>query len=95
MFKFIFELARVVKLTNSAKCALFMLLEKRTSVCYLSSFTVFASQKPFWVQNVSNCFSPAVGTLNFKIGGKKGLPIFKRNLPRLMGSCCHIKIWLV
>ena len=31
----------------------------------------------------------------FKIEGKKGLPTFKRNLTRLMDSCCHIKIWLV
>ena len=31
-------------------------------------------------------------TLKLKIEGKKGLPVFKRNLTRLMGSCCHVKI---
>ena len=40
-------------------------------------------------------FSPAGETLKFKIEGKKGLRTFKRNLTRLMDSCCHIKIWLV
>ena len=39
--------------------------------------------------------SPAGETLKFKIEGKKGLRTFKRNLTRLMDSCCHIKIWLV
>ena len=37
-------------------------------------------------------FSLTGETLKFKIEGRKGLPIFKRNLTRLMGSCCHIKI---
>ena len=31
-------------------------------------------------------------TLKLKIEGKKGLPVFNRNLTRLMGSCCHVKI---
>ena len=33
-------------------------------------------------------------TLNFKMAVKKGLPIFKRNFARLMGSYCHIKVCL-
>ena len=37
-------------------------------------------------------FSPAGETLKFKMEGKKGLRTFKRNLTRLMDSCCHIKI---
>ena len=37
-------------------------------------------------------FSLTGETLKFKIEGRKGLPIFKRNLTRLMSSCCYIKI---
>ena len=37
-------------------------------------------------------FSLTGETQKFKIEGRKGLPIFKRNLTRLMSSCCHIKI---
>ena len=70
-------------LTNSPKFAFFLLFKKTTCVCYLSSFTVFASQTPFWLQNVSNrlewnkgyiffylFYSPEGESLNFKIGGK-------------------------
>ena len=32
------------------------------------------------------------GTLKFKMEGRKGLPILKCNMTRLMGSCCYIKI---
>ena len=37
-------------------------------------------------------FSDRGNSIKFKIEGRKGLPIFKRNLTRLMDSCCHIKI---
>ena len=37
-------------------------------------------------------FSLTGETLKFKIEGRKGLPIFKRNLTRLMGLCCYIEI---
>ena len=49
-----------------------------------------------YIYNTYNTFfSPAGGTLKFKIGVKKSLSIFKGNLTTLMCSCCHLKIWLV
>ena len=89
----IFTCPKSVNLTNSRKCALFSAFLK--SKYYLLSFTVFVSQRPFWIQTVFQRLEwnkSYGGNLSFKIGGKKGLPIFKRNLTRLMGSCCYIKM---
>ena len=60
------------------------------STCDAKCFKMF-----IYIYIYLHIFSPAGETLKFKIEGKKGLRTFKRNLTRLMDSCCHIKIWLV